>query len=107
MPCVPAEDAAAEAADEVALMGAVKGVVLPQLNIPLSKHVVSSNPVLRQAAREVLKHFQTKILPRAVQAKLREAAQAVIEDAKSAGKQSKSSGSPAKRKRRQTSSVAS
>ena len=103
--CDPAENAAAEAADKLALLSAVDGVVLPQLNIPLSRHVVSSDPVLRQAARDVLKHFQPKILPRAVQAKLREAARAVTEDAKPANKQSKSLGSPAKRNRRQTSAA--
>ncbi len=108
-----AENAAAGAADKAALIGALSSDVFPQLNIPLSEHVRSSDPVLKQAARDVVNHFQPKILPRMVQAKIR-AARAVMvqDDAKAAAKQSKSagsksSGSPPKRKKRQTSSAAS
>lgn len=109
----PAEDAAAEAADKDALMAAVSKDTLPQLNIALTEHVKSSDPMLRQAAQEVVDHFLPKVLPRMVKSQIRAAkAVMVAEDARAAGKQSKSrgstpSGSPAKRKKRQTSSAAS
>ena len=102
-----AEDAAAEAADKAALMGAVSSGVLPQLNIPLDEHVMSGDPVLWQAAREVVDHFSEKILPRMVHAKIRKAQVCMAAgEAKAAKKQSKSSGSPAKRKKRQTTTSA-
>ena len=118
----PAEDAAAEAADRDVLMVAVSRGILPQLNIPLAEHIKSSNPLSRRAAREVVDHFLPKVLPRMVKAQIRAAkavmvaedtkAITVAEDTKAGGKQSKSrgstpSGSPARRKKRQTSSAAS
>ncbi len=108
-----AEDAAAGAADKAALMGAVSSNVFPQLNILLTEHVRSSDPVLKQAAQDVVNHFQPKILPRMVQSKIRAARAVMVQEAaKAAAKQSKSSGSkslgsPPKRKKRQTSSAAS
>ena len=85
-------------------MAAIGRDVLPQLNNSLCEHVVSSDPVMQQTARAVLKHFQPKVLPRKVQAMLVQAHHAMTraEAAKAAGRQKKQSPSPAKRKRRKT-----
>ena len=102
-----AEDAAAKAADKAALMGAVSSDVLPQLNFPLDEHVMSDDPVLWQAAREVVDHFDKKILPRMVHSKIRKAQARITAGEAKAARKSKSSGNPAKRKKRQTTSATS
>ncbi len=83
-------------------MAALGKDVLPQLNISLCEHVVSSDPVIQQTARAVLEHFQPKVLPRKVHAMLAQARHAVTraEAAKAAAKQKKQSPSLAKRKRK-------
>lgn len=68
-----AEDAAALAADKAALKGALSSDILPKLNLPLNEHVVSSDAVMRQTAREVVVQFQKKVLPRSVHNMLRRA----------------------------------
>lgn len=72
-----AEGAAALAADKAALKGALSSHILPKLNFLLKEHVVSSDAVMRQTAREVMVQFQTKVLPRSVHNTLR-AARAVM-----------------------------
>ena len=75
---LPAEDAAALAADKAVLVSCLQRNVLPQLNFHLREHVMSKDKVLRAAAREAVDHFQQMKLPRTVQTILRDA-QAVMQ----------------------------
>ena len=92
--CVPADEAAARAADKVALLHCIRGRVLPHLNFPLSEYAASKDDSMVRIVQEVLQHFQPmrKVLHVTVQKQLA--------DAEAASAASAVRRKPAKRKRR-------
>ena len=92
--CIPADEAAARAADKVVLLHCIRGQVLPHLNFPLSEYAASKDDSMARIVQEVLQHFQPmrKVLPVTVQKQLA--------DAETASAASAVCRKPAKRKRK-------